>query len=154
MIADMIGVRAIEDVPDTRQIGRTWLGATRQDSPILVPTVGFELTTYRLQGGCSTPELCGHDCTILRGERNLRRKNGARNRSRTYDLRITNALLYQLSYSGVPFAIDPATAIAKPIILAAAGEFFHRLSLAKKYRMGVRASRGIFGMTASVTCRR
>ena len=26
----------------------------------LVPTVGFELTTYRLQGGCSTPELCGH----------------------------------------------------------------------------------------------
>jgi hypothetical protein len=25
---------------------------------------------------------------------------GARNRSRTYDLRITNALLYQLSYSG------------------------------------------------------
>ena len=27
----------------------------------LVPTVGFELTTYRLQGGCSTPELCGHD---------------------------------------------------------------------------------------------
>jgi len=24
-----------------------------------VPTVGFELTTYRLQGGCSTPELCG-----------------------------------------------------------------------------------------------
>ena len=27
-------------------------------------------------------------------------KNGAGNRSRTYDLRITNALLYQLSYSG------------------------------------------------------
>ena len=26
----------------------------------VVPTVGFELTTYRLQGGCSTPELCGH----------------------------------------------------------------------------------------------
>jgi hypothetical protein len=23
----------------------------------LVPIVGFELTTYRLQGGCSTPEL-------------------------------------------------------------------------------------------------
>jgi hypothetical protein len=22
-----------------------------------VPIVGFELTTYRLQGGCSTPEL-------------------------------------------------------------------------------------------------
>ena len=27
---------------------------------------------------------------------------GAGNRSRTYDLRITNALLYQLSYSGIP----------------------------------------------------
>lgn len=26
--------------------------------------------------------------------------NGADNRSRTYDLRITNALLYQLSYIG------------------------------------------------------
>jgi hypothetical protein len=24
---------------------------------IMVPLVGFELTTYRLQGGCSTPEL-------------------------------------------------------------------------------------------------
>jgi hypothetical protein len=23
----------------------------------MVPIVGFELTTYRLQGGCSTPEL-------------------------------------------------------------------------------------------------
>jgi hypothetical protein len=23
----------------------------------VVPIVGFELTTYRLQGGCSTPEL-------------------------------------------------------------------------------------------------
>lgn len=29
-----------------------------------------------------------------------KRKNGADNRSRTYDLRITNALLYQLSYIG------------------------------------------------------
>ena len=28
-------------------------------------------------------------------------KAGAGNRSRTYDLRITNALLYQLSYAGV-----------------------------------------------------
>jgi hypothetical protein len=24
----------------------------------MVPTVGFELTTYRLQGGCSTKKLC------------------------------------------------------------------------------------------------
>ncbi len=29
-----------------------------------------------------------------------RRGSGAGNRSRTYDLRITNALLYQLSYTG------------------------------------------------------
>lgn len=29
------------------------------------------------------------------------RKSGADNRSRTYDLRITNALLYQLSYIGI-----------------------------------------------------
>ena len=27
---------------------------------ILVPVVGFELTTYRLQGGCSTTELIRH----------------------------------------------------------------------------------------------
>ncbi len=26
----------------------------------MVPLVGFELTTYRLQGGCSTPELKRH----------------------------------------------------------------------------------------------
>jgi hypothetical protein len=30
----------------------------------MVPTVGFELTTYRLQGGCSTPELCGQESKI------------------------------------------------------------------------------------------
>ncbi len=29
------------------------------------------------------------------------REHGADNRSRTYDLRITNALLYQLSYIGI-----------------------------------------------------
>jgi hypothetical protein len=27
----------------------------------MVPIVGFELTTYRLQGGCSTPELNRRD---------------------------------------------------------------------------------------------
>ncbi len=32
----------------------------------------------------------------------LVRKNGAGNRIRTDDLRITNALLYQLSYPGIP----------------------------------------------------
>ena len=31
----------------------------KQQRKMMVPTVGFELTTYRLQGGCSTPELCG-----------------------------------------------------------------------------------------------
>ena len=30
----------------------------------------------------------------------LERRGGAGDRSRTYDLRITNALLYQLSYTG------------------------------------------------------
>lgn len=30
---------------------------------------------------------------------------GAGNRNRTYDLRITNALLYQLSYTGKPRAV-------------------------------------------------
>jgi hypothetical protein len=31
----------------------------------MVPVVGFELTTYRLQGGCSTPELNRHGCSII-----------------------------------------------------------------------------------------
>ena len=35
---------------------------------------------------------------LPRGQREM---DGAGNRSRTYDLRITNALLYQLSYSGI-----------------------------------------------------
>ena len=30
----------------------------------------------------------------------IKRRDGAGDRSRTYDLRITNALLYQLSYTG------------------------------------------------------
>ena len=30
----------------------------------MVPDVGFELTTYRLQGGCSTPELIRHAVII------------------------------------------------------------------------------------------
>jgi hypothetical protein len=34
-------------------------------------------------------------------------KNGAGKRSRTSDLRITNALLYQLSYSGTVTASQP-----------------------------------------------
>ncbi len=29
----------------------------------MVPDVGIELTTYRLQGGCSTTELIRHDFT-------------------------------------------------------------------------------------------
>jgi hypothetical protein len=58
----------------------------------MVPTVGFELTTYRLQGGCSTPELCGQRMAI---------KHGAVERNRTSDLLITNQLLYQLSYNSI-----------------------------------------------------
>ena len=41
----------------TRRLGLkgcVWRMATRKR---LVPAVGFELTTYRLQGGCSTTEL-------------------------------------------------------------------------------------------------
>jgi hypothetical protein len=38
-------------------------------------------------------------------------KSGAGNRSRTYDLRITNALLYQLSYAGVSRGVFKAGAI-------------------------------------------
>ena len=34
--------------------GRSEYGARR-----MVPTVWIEQTTYRLQGGCSTTELCG-----------------------------------------------------------------------------------------------
>ena len=109
----------------------------------MVPTVWIEQTTYRLQGGCSTTELCGHEkqfisdilaeairepygttqyrpnCTrcfpfvghvditgmpadkktaLLGGAASG--KHGAEKRSRTPDLRITNALLYQLSYFG------------------------------------------------------
>lgn len=30
------------------------------DSDVLVATVGFEPTTYRLSSDCSTPELHGH----------------------------------------------------------------------------------------------
>ncbi len=41
---------------------------------------------------------CGNEKSSPRGL--LFWKSGAGNRSRTYDLRITNALLYQLSYAG------------------------------------------------------
>jgi hypothetical protein len=35
--------------------------ATEQKREGMVPDVGIELTTYRLQGGCSTAELIRHD---------------------------------------------------------------------------------------------
>ena len=38
-------------------------------------------------------------------------KSGAGDRSRTYDLRITNALLYQLSYTGTGGAILSKSAV-------------------------------------------
>jgi hypothetical protein len=69
----------------------------------MVPTVGFELTTYRLQGGCSTPELCGH---ITADEMGCR-PDGAVERNRTSDLLITNQLLYQLSYNSMAMPIQP-----------------------------------------------
>ena len=36
--------------------------------------------------------------------------DGAGNRSRTYDLRITNALLYQLSYTGAGLGVSDTSA--------------------------------------------
>lgn len=41
---------------------------------------------------------------------------GAGNRSRTYDLRITNALLYQLSYTGMGFCTRVQAAILPDIV--------------------------------------
>ena len=43
------------------------------------------------------PGLAGGNWSIYEREK----EDGAGDRSRTYDLRITNALLYQLSYTGV-----------------------------------------------------
>jgi hypothetical protein len=43
------------DPPDM-QFSDLWTSITRHGD-WMVPIVGFELTTYRLQGGCSTPEL-------------------------------------------------------------------------------------------------
>ena len=44
--------------------------------------------------------------------------NGAAGRSRTGDLRITNALLYQLSYSGVGAHYKAGAALSQPGRLA------------------------------------
>ena len=55
---DMSGRR---DSNPLRQLGR--LSPLPGEHPhILVLNVGFELTTYRLQGGCSTTELIQHNC--------------------------------------------------------------------------------------------
>jgi hypothetical protein len=37
---------------------RPWIGSLSMDAMVL--DVGFELTTYRLQGGCSPTELIQH----------------------------------------------------------------------------------------------
>jgi hypothetical protein len=58
-------------------------------SPKLVPVVGFELTTYHLQGDCTT--------TVL----NRHKKKGSGGKDRTYDQRVNSALLLPLSYSGI-----------------------------------------------------
>ena len=88
-----------------------------------MPFVGIELTTYRLQGGCSTPELCGHDTAESLQFKQLPIANPARifgavERNRTPDLLITNQLLYQLSYNSMcesePEIIAQTLAQAKP----------------------------------------
>ena len=48
---------------------------------------------------------------LPRGQREM---DGAGNRSRTYDLRITNALLYQLSYSGIFLQALPTAILTEP----------------------------------------
>ena len=48
---------------------------------------------------------------------------GAGNRSRTYDLRITNALLYQLSYSGILLQALPTAILTEPEMAANLGFF-------------------------------
>ena len=50
--------------------------------------------------GCDTRHTLSTD-NLSQSKDYKKGKNGAGNRSRTYDLRITNALLYQLSYTGV-----------------------------------------------------
>ena len=73
----------------------------------MVPNVGFELTTYRLQGGCSTPELIGlwqgmigsnyrvseskSDALPLGESPNT----GSKGRDRTYDQLINSQLHYR-----------------------------------------------------------
>ena len=57
---------------------------------LLVPTIGFELMTYRLQGDCTTTVLSRHI--------------GSRGRDRTYDQLINSQLHYRcatLEYSGL-----------------------------------------------------
>lgn len=55
----------------------------------LVPAAGLESARFPLQKGCSPSELHGR---IL--------VDGARDRPRTCDLRVTSAVLYQLRYTG------------------------------------------------------
>ena len=54
---------------------------------LLVPTIGFELMTYRLQGDCTT--------TVLS------RLIGSPTWARTTDQQINSLLLYRLSYWGI-----------------------------------------------------
>ena len=95
-----------------------------------MPVVGIELTTYRLQGGCSTTELnrqkyytllillytvckgdCGggdkdRTCYILLAKQALSQMSytpkyyGSSTWARTRDQRINSPALYQLSYRG------------------------------------------------------
>ena len=62
----------------------------------LVPDVGFELTTYRLQGGCSTTELIRHILNYAIKEIACQHLGGGY-RDRTCDLLVANQPLSQLS---------------------------------------------------------
>ena len=59
---------------------------------LLVPTIGFELMTYRLQGDCTT--------TVLS------RQIGSPTWARTTDQQINSLLLYRLSYWGIVWMRD------------------------------------------------
>ena len=57
-------------------------------------------------------------CVLKRGGLGYFYVSGAENRNRTYDLRITNALLYRLSYFGLGFTsltVKPVTSVASQL---------------------------------------
>ena len=59
--------------------------------------------------------------------------NGAGERNRTSDLRITNALLYQLSYTGTYFTFSPSEELVFPDRDAHYGELPKKMQVLKRY---------------------